>query len=167
MGASLAQMTAAHGVDSTPPAICYPVDSCFGPPVQNDESGQTDEFINVHAPGGAVNFYQQNFVPHTSLSQAEAEILQWMPKDARMSAITIDDHGGRCAWLAITSPTLGSLFDAAIRIPSLRNPTGFLNVELTTTSSNTAITYDPKNIEGALVGGPRTSGCGGVTTSAF
>ena len=147
MGATVARMKALHGADNGPGPACTAANSCFGAPVTNDESGKTYQFTSVLMSGGLITSYQQNFVPNTNVSTAEAEIMQWMPKDATMSALTVDQNGGSCAMYNITSPTLATIFSAR----SIGDPQGVLGVKLSYTDSNLNITYDPNNVQEASI----------------
>jgi hypothetical protein len=113
LGATVAQMKAKHGADSGPGVLCTAANSCFGAGVTNDESGKTYQFVDVSVQAGLIVGYQQNFPTNTSVSVAESQILQWLPKDSIMGAVTIDHTGGSCALYNITSPTLAQLFAAS------------------------------------------------------
>lgn len=149
MGATLAQFTAAHSVD-----VCNPADSsgsapniCFGPAVNaGDTNGNASwQFSPVHIEAGLVDSYDQNFALNTPLSVAQAQIMQWMPKDAVMGPLTVDHNGGSCGVLTITSPTLAKLFSD----PKIGDPTGVVGVVLLYINDNLDKVYDPANIGSA------------------
>ena len=142
-------MKAAHGLDGgSGSGVCSVANSCFGGGLTNDESEKPYQFVNVTIDDGIIDGYQQNFVPNTTLSTAESEVLQWMPKDATMSALTVDDNGGSCAMFNISSPTLATVFSAA---PKIGDPQGVLGVVLSYTDANLNISYNPNNIQDASI----------------
>jgi hypothetical protein len=148
IGATVANFSKAHGADrGSNGGFCSAANSCFGPPVRNDESGSTYLFTDVDVGGGLIAGYQQNFVPNTTLGEAESEILQYMPADATMSAVTVDkdNSGNSCGLFNITSPTLAAIFSP----PAIGDPQGIIGVELEYTNANLNITYDPNNIQDA------------------
>jgi len=145
MGATLGAFKAAHPADNGLPTVCSASDSCFGPELTNAEYGKTYQLINTLIAVGIIIGYQQNFPPGTDLATAQAEILQLMPKDAVMGAITVDDNSGSCAIFNITSSTLGSVFDKQ----AIGDPQGVVGVELADITSSGNVTYNPEDIQEA------------------
>ena len=145
MGATVGEMKSAHGSDSGPGATCTASNSCFGAGLKNDDSGETYQFTDASVAAGMITGYQQNFTSGTSISDAQSQILQGMPKDATISAVTIDNTGGSCAMFNVTSPTLATLFSD----PSIGDPQGVVGVELSYIDSSGNITYDPNNVQSA------------------
>lgn len=147
IGTTLARMEAIHGLDNGPGSTCATTGACFGAPVVNDESGRTYQFTSVSVVGGLITGYQQNFAPDTTVSAAESEIMQWMPKDATLGPLTIDENGGSCALFNITSPTLASLFNTAL----IGDGQGVLAVELSYTDPDLNVIYDPNDVQDAAI----------------
>lgn len=162
MGATVAEMTAAHGVD-----VCNPADpsgsapnTCFGAGFSNDESGKTYQFVNVDFVDGIVSGFQQNFPTDTTLSAAESSVLQWLPKDAVPGQVTVvqGSGGSSCGMLNIISPTIAKVFGSN---PKTDDPSGTVGVEFEFTNANLVNVYDPSNIEDAQVqGGPEVPSAG-------
>lgn len=147
MGATVAQMTKAHGVDQGPGKVCTggPPPGCFGAPIKNDEDALY-QFTAVSIDDGIVDGYTQAFNNGTTIAQAESQVLQWMPKDAKMTAITIDRNGGSCAMANISSATLAKLFSKASKIG---DPKGVIGVEFGYIDANLNQVYNSNNIEHA------------------
>jgi hypothetical protein len=145
IGASPAQMKAAHGVSFIKGGLCSASPHCFGPVIRNKE-GFGYLFTADMFQSGVLTDYSQAFATNTSLASAEAQVLRWLPSDAKMSAVTIDRTGGSCALYTITSPTLAKLFAAH---PKIQDPQGEISVEMGYIDSNLNMSYNPKNIEHA------------------
>lgn len=143
----MAQFKAVHGADSGPGVICTAVNACFGPKVKNDESGATYEFGNVSVDAGIVDAYTQNFVPGTTIDEAKAEVLKWLPKDTIVTSFAIDHKGGSCAQWNLASATLGKELGA----PRIGDPQGVLGVTFEYINANLRITYDPNNVQDASI----------------
>ena len=137
-------MKSAHGVDRGPGETCTSGPVCFGASIKNDE-GELYQFTGVSITGGIVDGYTQAFLPGTTLASAESQILQWMPKDATMTAVTIDRNGGSCAMANISSPTLAKVFSA----PKIGDPKGVVGIELGYIDANLHQVYNPGNVEHA------------------
>ena len=145
IGATLAAFKAVHPVDDGLPHVCSASDSCFGPELTNAEYGKTYQFINMLIAVGRITGYQQNFPPGTNVATAESEIIQLMPRDASMGAVSIDNNSGSCAMFDVTSPSLGSVFSNQ----AIGDPQGVVGVELTYINANGNLYYDPNNIQEA------------------
>ena len=145
IGASPAQMKAAHGVAFIKGGLCSASPHCFGPVIRNKE-GFGYLFTADMFQSGVLTNYSQAFATDTSLASAEAQVLRWLPPDAKMSAVTIDHTGGSCVLYTITSPTLAKLFAAR---PKIQDPEGEISVEMGYIDSNLNMVYNPRNIEHA------------------
>ena len=147
LGATIAQFKAAHGVDHGPGVSCQASNSCFGGGLQNAESGKTYQFTTVDTGDGIVFAYDQSFLDNTTIAEAKAEVLQWMPKDTTVTSFFIDTNGGTCAMMNLVSPTLGKVLGD----PKIGDPQGVVGVEFSYTNSNENITYNPDNVQDAVV----------------
>jgi len=145
IGATVAQMGRRHGVSYIRGGLCSAAPHCFGPGFSNEE-GRGYQFTAVSVGDGIISEYTQAFNSNTTLSQAEAQILEWLPSDAQMSPVVIDHNGGSCAMFNITSSVLAKIFSAH---PKIGDPTGVLGVELGYIDSNLNQVYNPNNIEHA------------------
>jgi hypothetical protein len=125
--------------------VCSAKNSCFGPGLRNDESGRTYLFTNVLMGGGVISGYTQNFVKGTTAAEAEQAVMEWMPKDATMSAITVDTDGGSCGLATITSPTLAK----ELGNPKVGDPSGVVGVDFEYIDANLNVVYNPNNVEDA------------------
>jgi hypothetical protein len=125
IGATIAQMEAAHGRDQIPGGACSSGPVCFGVKINNSE-GALFQFTGVLSDDGVVDGYTQAFDNGTTISRAARLVMEWMPKDAKMGVITIDRHGGSCAMANIFSPTLAKLFGSK---PLVGDPSGVVGVE--------------------------------------
>ena len=139
-------MKSAHGVDQGPGTTCTSGPVCFGASIKNDE-GDLYQFTGVSITGGIVDGYTQAFLPGTTLASAKSQILQWMPTDAKMTAVTIDRNGGSCAMVNISSPTLAKLFSA----PKIGDPQGVVGIELGYIDANLNPVYNPDNVQHAVL----------------
>lgn len=158
MGATVAQMGAQHGVDQIPGGACSAEPHCFGASIKNDENALY-QFTSISVGNGLIDGYSQAFLPNTTLANAESGVLQWLPPDSRMSAVTPDNNGGGCAMFNITSPTLAKLFTD----PKIGDPQGVVGVQVGYIDANLTQVYDPNNIQHAyLTIGPSdpTAACG-------
>jgi hypothetical protein len=137
-------MKAAHGQDQGPGVTCKAGPVCFGSGIKNDEQALY-QVTGVMTGGGIVTGYTQAFLPNTTLASAESQILQWLPKDAKLSAITVDNNGGSCGLATISSPTLARLFSA----PAIGDTQGTVSVSLGLIDANLNQVYNPSNIQHA------------------
>jgi len=144
MGATLAEFKAVHGQDMIKGGACSAGPYCFGADIKNDEDAGY-QVTGASIDDGIVDGYTQAFLPNTTLASAESQILQWMPKDAKMTSVTIDHHGGSCAMANISSATLARLFSA----PKIGDPKGIVGVELGYIDANLNQVYNPNNIQHA------------------
>lgn len=149
LGATVAQFTAAHGADSGPGAICTAVNACFGPSLVNDESGpaQTYEFGNVSVDGGIVSGYSMNFATGTTIADAKAAVLAWLPRDTVTTLYQVGHNSGSCVLWNLRSPTLAG----ELGTPKIGDPQGELGVTLGYVTSDLTNLYDPNNVEHADV----------------
>jgi hypothetical protein len=147
LGATVAQFKAAHGADSGPGAICTAVNACFGPSLANDESGPapTYEFAPVSVDGGVVSGYSMNFATGTTIADAKAEVLAWLPIDTTTTLYKIGHTNGSCVLWNLRSPTLAR----ELGTPKIGDPQGELGVTLGYVTSNLTNLYDPNNVEHA------------------
>lgn len=147
MGATPAEMKAAHGVSYIKGGLCSAAPHCFGPGMHNNE-GFTYLFTADTFQDGVLTDYTQAFPTNTSAATAESEILRWLPSDAHMGAITILHKGGSCAVYTITSATLAKVFSAH---PKIQDPNGVIAVEMQYVNSNGNDVYNPSNVEDATL----------------
>ncbi len=147
LGATVAQFKAAHGADSGPGAICTAVNACFGPSLVNDESGPapTYEFGNVSVDGGIVSGYSMNFATGTTIADAKAAVLAWLPRDTVTTLYKVDHNNGSCVLWNLRSPTLAR----ELGTPKIGDPQGELGVTLGYVTSDLTNLYDPNNVEHA------------------
>jgi hypothetical protein len=149
LGGTLNGFTAVHGVDSGPGAICSDANVCFGPRLVNDESAPapTYEFTSVGLGGGIVTDYDMNFANGTTIADAKAEVLRWLPQDTAATLFGIDHNGGSCAIWNLRSRTLARVLGA----PSIGDPSGILTVEFSYIDANLNTVYEPNNVESASI----------------
>jgi hypothetical protein len=148
LGATVAQFKAAHGADSGPGIICTAVNACFGPPVVNSEAGATYEFVNVSVDGGIVSGYTMYFANGTTIADAKAEVLAWLPRDTTTTFYAIDHSNGSCVLWNLRGPTLAR----KLGIPKIGDPRGDLGVTLSYFNAKlNASVYDPNSIQYASV----------------
>jgi hypothetical protein len=147
LGATVAQFKAAHGADSGPGAICTAVNACFGPSLVNDESGPapTYEFGNVSVDGGIVSGYSMNFATGTTIADAKAAVLAWLPRDTVTTLYKVDHNNGSCVLWNLRSPTLAR----ELGTPKIGDPQGELGVTLGYVTRDLTNLYDPNNVEHA------------------
>ena len=145
MGATPAEMKAAHGVSYIKGGLCSAVPHCFGPGMHNKE-GNTYQFTSDTFQDGVLTDYTQAFPTNTSIATAESEILRWLPPGAKMGPVTILHKGGSCAVFTITSATLAKIFGAH---PTIQDPQGVVAVEAQYLDANGNDVYNPSNVEDA------------------
>ena len=151
IGSTISQMVSAHSADQGPGDVCAAANSCFGRTVTNDESGKTYQFTGALTGSGLIEYYQQNFTKGTTAASAVAQVLKYLPKDARAGPIVVGHNGANsCGLLNITSPTLARIFTQAGQTAS-GHPAGELGIVLQYVNSNLTIVYDLSNVEEALV----------------
>lgn len=120
---------------------------CFGAPVHNKEAGRTYQFRSLYVDGGVVDGWSQAFVDNTSISAAKKAVMAMMPSDAVAGPIEVDHNGGSCAFMSITSSTLGKVLGR----PKIGDPQGILSVDFSHFDSSGSIVYNPSNVEDATV----------------
>jgi hypothetical protein len=167
-GASSHTSSAPVGIGSTPKewAGAYGKDQgicvdCYGPLVHNDsgkhymysgaEFGHfTDSGFHsgLQANDLALD-YTLNTAAHTSWDVVQRDVMRMLPKDAVLSAVTVDHEGTNdCGVFTATSATLA-------RIKAMKNPlapdypTGVVQVSMSMLDHYTAGTevYDPNNVQ--------------------
>ena len=161
IGSTVSAMASFHGRVLTPTGPCATPDVCFGANVINTESGTTPEFTAVVQAEGLVGGYQQNFTTGTTASAAKAQVMQFLPADARATALTtISGAMTSCAYFNVTSPTLAALFPS----DESNGPFGFsagptLGVELSTINGQGFTLFESGNVQRAHVtlGGDESS----------
>jgi hypothetical protein len=154
IGSTVAQMTAAYGVARGPGLLCSSADSCFGGPVQNDESGHTYQYTTVSVQNGLVLGYTMNFAKGTTASDAVLQLLLGLPHDATHTAIVVGHNAATnssCGLLNITSPTIGRILTKAGETGIPGHSTDELGVYLSYTNPSQNAVYDPNNVEDASV----------------
>jgi hypothetical protein len=147
IGATVARIMELHGRDEVAGGLCSSGPVCFGAPIRNTE-GDKFQFANVSVTDGIVNGYTQAFPTDTNLSTARSEILLWLPRDATISALTVNHNGGSCAQFDVKSPTLATVFSA---VPAIGDPQGVLGVTLSYSDANKNVAFDPHNIQNARI----------------
>jgi hypothetical protein len=122
---------------------------CFGAPVRNTDSGRTYQFAPVDFTAGIVDGYQENFPKGTSLATVEAALSRMLPKDVGAFAVVVDNNGGSCGLINLTSPTLGK----ELGNPKFGDPQGVIGIELQYIDANLDSVYSPSNVQTVSVGG--------------
>jgi hypothetical protein len=146
LGATVAQFKAVHSADSGPGAICTAVNACFGPSVVNNESGPHGyEFGNVSVDGGIVSGYTMNFATGTTIADAKAAVLAWLPPDTVTTLYQVDHKNGSCVLWNLKGPTLAR----ELGTPTVGDPQGDLGVTLGYITDDLTNLYDPNNVEHA------------------
>jgi hypothetical protein len=157
IGATIAQMTKAHGVSFIKGGLCSAPPHCFGPRVTNSQ-GKSYLFTGVAVNDGLITAYTQNFANGTSAVSAQRQIARWLPKDATAGPITVIHQGvnSSCGVYLITSPTLASLFATHADV---QDPGGTIGVEMDYVDNNGTIIYSPSKVARAelMATGPTVS----------
>jgi hypothetical protein len=108
----------------------------------------TPTFTGVIAVNDLVGGYEQHVPPGSTAAQAVAQVLRFLPSDARASPITtISGAMASCAYVNVSSPTLAALFpedQPAGQFAS--SPGAVLGVELSTTTAQGFTVYEPGNV---------------------
>ena len=148
LGATMQQFTAAHGPPDSGPGCSAA--ACFGPSFVNDESGPgpTHEFDGVAPDGGIVSGYTMNFPNGTTIADAKAAVLAWLPRDTVTTMYKVVDNNGSCVLWNLRSPTLAR----ELGTPAIGDPHGDLGVTLGHVGSDLTNHYDPNNVEHADIG---------------
>jgi len=137
-------MESVHGRDQITNGACSSGPGCFGQKVSNAE-GALYQFTAASIGAGLIDGYTQAFANNTTIAEAEQQVMKWMPSDATMGALTIDHHGGSCAWATITSPKLARLF----KNPQIGDPSGRVWVEFGYIDAALNQVYQPNNVQHA------------------
>ena len=128
---------------------CTKKNWCFGPPVNNGDSGKTFEITEVQYALGEVTSYLQNFSRHTSYAVAERQVLSFLPTDVKLSPLYIQHSStGSCAYLNLTSASLGKLFAT----PKIGDSSGSVGIDFASSNLSTLnYFYSPNNVQSAIV----------------
>jgi hypothetical protein len=153
IGATKSVFASAHGLSL---GGC-PARTCYGPAITTG-AGHPYEFELVQfGDGNRVVGYTQAFSKGTSLVAAEHEALAEFPKDTvpgKSGVITNDSSAQSCRWLDVTSATLGKLFanpKLSAAIQKVLGPPSRLSIEFATSDSAGNWSYDPDDINQAIV----------------
>jgi hypothetical protein len=141
-GATTAVWSAAHPLDH---GNC-PAASCYGPEV--GRAGY--EFSFLSTTKGRVVGYDQLLPRGTSLLRAQLEVAELFPGDATMGSVSVvhrDAYGSACAFFDIHSKTIQHLFGNA----AFGGSQGTIGVELATLLPNGSTSYNPANLDLAIV----------------
>jgi hypothetical protein len=108
-----------------------------------------DEFITVMTtPDGRVDGYTQNFPNGTPLATAKRAVLALMPSDTQTVAYFIGKGtSGQCGLWNLRSKMLGGWLSS----PKVGDSQGDIGVSLNTVKADGSSTYDPSNINEAIV----------------
>jgi hypothetical protein len=122
--------------------------NCYGPVVPR--SSARFEFTYVTTAKGRVDGYDEALRKGTSLLRAELEVAQMFPNDVQMGSLEIRHHdafGNSCAYYDLSSKTLEHVFGSR----AFGKSNGTVGVELATVLPSGATTYNPNDINLALV----------------
>jgi hypothetical protein len=119
---------------------------CFGPRVHS--GAQPFEFTHVTTDRGRVDGYDQGLANGTSQTEAELRALSLMPSDTTMGTVAVhhDRFGQSCAYVNFQSTTLKAWFGANFLAGS-----GTVGIELVTVNGQGHVTYDPTDVNLAIV----------------
>jgi hypothetical protein len=147
LASAIDEFAAVHPRYVGPGVICHAENSCFGPTLVNDESGPnlSPEFGDVSVDAGIVDGYTMNFATGTTIAEAKAEVLAWLPRDTVTTYYAINHTNGSCAMWNVRSKTLGLVLGA----PSIGDPQGDLGITLGYVDANFDNVYESTNIEHA------------------
>lgn len=144
-GAVFAAWQVAHPRDV---ADC-PTGACYGPVVASVAATPQFSFVTISA--GRVVGYDQALRRGTPLLQAELEVAQMFPADVTMSSsvqvVRRDTYGNSCAVYDLHAKSLVRLFGRH----GFGNDGGNVGVELATLRRNGGTSYDPHNLDVAIV----------------
>lgn len=101
-------------------------------------------YVATNHTNGRVLGYMMNLMPGTTLDAAKATVSQEFPSDASFVWFAARDT---CAQLEVKSATLG----AALSDLKIGDPDGLAFIELDTEHSEGTASYDPKNINQAIL----------------
>jgi hypothetical protein len=141
-GATVASWVRAHPEDKSG----CPAATCFGPKI----TGSGWEFSFVSTTKGRVVGWDQALPRGTSVLRAQLEVAELFPADATMGSLTIvhrDAYGSACAFFDIHSKTVQHQFGNA----AFGGSQGTIGVELATLMPNGSTTYNPANLDLAIV----------------
>ena len=122
--------------------------NCYGPVVPH--SSARYEFTYVTTAKGRVDGFDEALRSGTPLLRAELEIAQLFPVDVQMGSLQIRHHdafGNSCAFYDLQSKTVLAIFGKR----GLGSSDGTVGVELATVLPSGATTYNPDDIDLALV----------------
>jgi hypothetical protein len=148
---------------------CHENYPCYGADVHNGYSQDSYQFVSVEFVaekriGLVADSYTQNFPDHTTLAQAESDILQTLPKDATLSSVTVenDPNTGSCGIASFSSPTVGKELGTPKKshsklgklFPLIADRKGIIGVEFTGVTGDFAtgsLYYNPSDIQVAFI----------------
>lgn len=140
-GATDASWNAHHTADSDfAPGAAYDPDTNL--PKINGHTGA--RYVATNHSNGRVLGYMMNLMPGTAVDGAKASVLQEFPSDALVMWFAVKDS---CAQLEVKSAILG----AVLSDPKIGDPDGMALVELDTVHSDGSASYDPNNINEAIL----------------
>jgi len=122
--------------------------NCYGPVVPH--SSARYEFTYVTTARGRVDGFDEALAHGTPLLRAQLEIAQLFPADVQMGSLQIVHHdafGNSCAFYDLQSKTILSIFGKR----GLGSADGTVGVELATVLPSGATTYNPDDLDLALI----------------
>ena len=122
--------------------------NCYGPAMSS--SSARYEFTYVSTMKGRVDGYDQALRRGTPLLQAELQVAELFPPDVTMNSFYVkrhDAYGNSCVFYDLSSKTVAQIFGKA----AFGNTDGNVGVELATMLGNGTTTFNPDNIDLALV----------------
>ena len=143
-GATIGRWRAAYPLDSSGCGAT----NCYGPAMAG--SSARYEFTYVTTTEGRVDGYDQALRRGTSLLQAQLQVAVLFPADVEMNQVYVkhrDAYGSSCAFYDLSWKTIAQIFGKA----AFGGSDGTVGVELATMLPNGATTYNPDNIDLALV----------------
>ena len=123
----------------------FVVNAAYLPFVHN-RAGTVDRYAGMFAGHGRVLGFTLNLSQATSLADAERAISMLLPPDGVLTSGPIK-HTNACAYLNYRSATLAGLLGRTVG-----DAGGTVGVELTTVNQNGTSTYDPSDVEEAIIG---------------
>jgi hypothetical protein len=122
--------------------------NCYGPVIPH--SSARYEFTYVTTAKGRVDGFDDALPHGTPLLRAQLEIAQLFPADVQMGSLQIIHHdafGNSCAFYDLQSKTVLDIFGKR----GLGSADGTVGVELATVLPSGATTYNPDDIDLALI----------------
>jgi hypothetical protein len=154
IGSTVGAWKRAYKVDRGKSGLCVPKNTCFGPALQNGDSGHTYQFTNVADLGGVIDVYQENFRNGTTVRQVERAVDRSLPANVARLKLVVGTAGGSCGLINVTSRTLGD----ELGNPKIGDAKGVVGIELQSLSASHTSIYNPKNVQTAFVAvGPVTA----------